>query len=243
MQQLKILEDILQTIETDFTIKKVQIGIHWTAVVSNGCGLASTLSEPPPHHDNQVRDVGQLHEKSAADLVRNVLSDRLLEASIGLATINSLVDVDEEHCEPINAFDILAEKGKYKSIGIIGHFPFTPKLKQEARQLYVFEKRLQEGDLPESEIEKILPKCDVVGISGTTLINHTLENILNFCRDDAFKVMLGASTPLLPLLFDYGFDVLSGTKIIDTEAAIMSVSQGATFKQINGIKLLSMRAR
>ena len=176
-------------------------------------------------------------------MAHNVLSDRLLEASIGLATINSLIDVDEQQCKPINAFDIIVEKGKNKNIGIIGHFPFTPKLKQEARQLWVFEKRLQEGDLPESEIEKILPQCDVVGISGTTLINHTLESILNFCRDDTFKVMLGASTPLLPLLFDYGLDVLSGCKITDDEAAIMSISQGATFKQINGIKLFSMRKK
>lgn len=240
---MKILENILQTVEADIKIKKVHIGIHWTAVVSNGCGLASTLCEPPPHHDNQVRDVGWLHKKSAAELARNVLSDRLLEASIGLATINSMIEIDEKKCESINAFDIIAEKGQGKNIGIIGHFPFTPKLKQQARQLWVFEKRLQEGDLPESEIEKILPKCDVVAISGTTLINHTLENILKFCRTDAFKVMLGASTPMLPLLFDYGLDVLSGSKIIDADAATTSISQGATFKQINGIKLLSMRKK
>ncbi len=240
---MKILEDILQTVETNFPIRKVQIGIHWTAVISKNCGLASTLCEPPPHHDNQVRDVGRLHEKSAAELAHNVLSDRLLEASVGLATINSLIDVDKEQCEPINAFDILAEKGKNKNIGIIGHFPFTPKLKQEARQLWVFEKRLQQGDLPESEIEKILPQCDVVAISATTLINHTLENILNFCREDVFKVMLGASTPMLPLLFDYGLDVLSGCKVINSDNVFTSISQGAIFKQINGIKLLSMRAR
>ena len=240
---MKILEDILQTVETNFPIRKVQIGIHWTSVVSKRCGLASTLCEPPPHHDNQVRDVGRLHEKNAAELAHNVLSNRLLEAGIGLATINSLIDADEQQCEPINAFDIIAEKGKNKNIGIIGHFPFTPKLKQQARQLWVFEKRLQEGDLPESEIENILPQCDVVGISGTTLINHTLESILYFCRADAFKVMLGASTPLLPLLFDYGLDVLSGCKITDDEAAITSISQGATFKQINGVKLSSMRKK
>ncbi len=236
------MHDILKTVETDSTIKKVQIGIHWTAVVSNGCGLASTLCEPPPHHDNQVRDVGRLHKKSAAELARNVLSSRLLEACVGLATINSLIEINEDQCAPINAFDIIAEKGKNKNIGIIGHFPFTPKLKQQAKQFWVFEKRLQEGDLPESEIKEMLPQCDVIGISATTLINHSLENILKYCRADAFKVMLGASTPMLPLLFDYGLDVLSGCKVTDADAAIKSISQGATFKQINGIKLLSMRS-
>lgn len=240
---MKILEEILETAKSDFPIRDIQVGIHWTVVISKYCGLASTLCEPPPHHSNQVHDVGRLHEKTASDLVRMVLSDRLLEASIGMAAINSLIEIDEQQCEPINAFDIIAEKGGNKNIGIIGHFPFIPKLKKEAHQLWVFEKRMQEGDLPEAEIENLLPECDVIGISATTLINHTFEKILNICRTDAFKVMLGASTPMLPLLFDYGLDILSGCKVIDAESTFITVSQGATFKQIKGIKLLSMRSK
>ena len=106
-----------------------------------------------------------------------------------------------------------------------------------------FEKRLQQGDLSESEIENLLPECDEIAISATTLINHTFENILKLYRTDAFKVMLGASTPMLPLLFDYGLDVLSGCKVINSNSVFTSIRQGATFKQINGIKLLSMRLK
>jgi len=240
---LKILEEILKTVNGDFPVRDIQVGIHWTAVISKYCGLASTLCEPPPHHNNQVRDVGCLHHKTASDLARLVLSDRLLEASIGMATINSLIEIDEQQCEPINAFDIIAEKGGNRNIGIIGHFPFIPRLKKEARQLWVFERRLQEGDLPEAEIENLLPECDVIGISATTLMNHTFEKIVNSCRTDAFKIMLGASTPLLPLLFDYGLDVLSGSKVIEAGSTCISIRQGATFKQIKGIKLLSMRSK
>ena len=240
---LKILEEILKKVNGDFPVRDIQIGIHWTAVISKYYGLASTLCEPPPHHNNQVRDVGCLHQKTASDLARLVLSDRLLEASIGMATINSLIEIDEQRCEPINAFDIIAEKGKNKNIGIIGHFPFIPKLKKDAHQLWVFEKRLQEGDLPEADIENLLPECDVIGISATTLINHTFEKILAFCRTDAFKVMLGASTPMLPILFNYGLDILSGCKVIDGESTWFSIRQGATFKQIKGIRLLSMRSK
>lgn len=239
---MKILHDILQTVDDDAAIKDIIVGIHWTAISSRNCGLASTLCEPPPHHGNQVRDVGRLHQKSSAELARNILSHRLLEASIGLAAINSLIDINERQCEPLNAYDFIVEKGKNKTIGIVGHFPFTPQLRQEADQLYVFEKRLQQGDLPESEMSYLLPQCDVVAISATTLINHTLENILEFSRKDAFKIMLGASTPMLPLLFDYGLDVLSGCKVVDADSALASIRQGATFKQINGIKLLSMKS-
>jgi len=239
---LKILKDILQVVEHHDPVKQILVGVHWTAVISKYCGLASTLCEPPPHHDNQIRDVGGLQKKSIDDLMRLVLSDRLLEASIGMAAVNSLIDIDEQQCQSTNAFNIIVEKGKNKNIGIVGHFPFIPKLKKEARHLWVFEKRLQEGDLPEIEMESMLPQCDVVGISATTLINHTLENILKFCRADAFKIMLGASTPMLPLLFDYSLDVLAGCKVINSDSALNSIGKGATFKQITGIKLLSMRS-
>lgn len=239
---VKILEDILRYAKDDFAIHQILIGVHWTAVRSRHCGLASTMSEPPPHHDNQVRDVGQLHHKSALELAQYIFSDRLLEASLGMAAINSLIEVDENRCEPLNAFDIIAEQGRGKAIGVIGHFPFIPELKKVARKLWVFEKRLQEGDLAEEEMQHLLPRCDVVAISGTTLINHTFENVLESCRKDAFKVMLGASTPMTPILFDYGIDVVSGCRVSHPDVAFECVSHGATFKQIGGIKLLSMRA-
>ena len=238
---MKILEDILQHAKDDFPIRQILIGVHWTAVTSRHCGLASTMSEPPPHHDNQVRDVGRLHQKSARELAQYIFSNRLLEASLGMAAINSLIEIDESRCEPLNAFDIIAEMGKDRIIGVIGHFPFIPKLKKIACKLWVFEKRLQDGDLPEEEMKHLLPRCDVVAISGTTLINHTFETVIKLCREDALKVMLGASTPMIPVLFDYGIDVLSGCKVVDPESVLNSISQGATFKQINGIKLLSMR--
>lgn len=239
---MEILEDILQYVKDDFPIHQILVGVHWTVVTSRYCGLASTLCEPPPHHDNQARDVGRLHHKSARELAQYIFSDRLLEASLGMAAINSLIEVDESISEPLNAFDIIAEQGKGKVIGVIGHFPFIPKLKAIADKLWVFEKRLQAGDLPEEEMKHLLPSCDVVAISGTTLINHTFKNVLQSCRQDAFKVMLGASTPMIPLLFDYGIDVLSGSRIIDPDLVFRCVSQGATFKQISGIKILSMRA-
>ena len=240
---MKILEDILQCVEADSQIHQILIGVHWTAVKSRYCGLASTMSEPPPHYDKQVRDVGQLHQKSALELAQYVFSNRLLEASLGMAAINSLIEVDESECEPLNAFDIIAEEGKGKEIGVIGHFPFIPELKKIANKLWVFEKRLQEDDLSEEEMKHFLPRCDLVAISGTTFINHTFESVLESCRKDAFKVMLGASTPMIPLLFDYGIDVLSGSRTIDPDLVFRCISQGATFKQISGIKLLSMRAK
>ncbi|NOZ63148.1 MAG: DUF364 domain-containing protein [Calditrichaeota bacterium] len=236
---MKILHDLVNAVDRNFPVKDVQVGLHWTAVVSRFCGLASSLIDPPPHQNHKISDAGRLHQKSIGELSALIFSASLSEASVGLAALNSLIEIDESKCEPINAFEIIAEKGTDRTIGIIGHFPFVSKLKTVAKKVYVFEKRLQEGDLPASEIENKLPECDIVAISATTLINHTLENVLSFCRKDALKIMLGASTPMLELLFDYGLDVLAGSKVENPEEVLMAVRQGATFKQIHGIKLLA----
>ena len=156
-----------------------------------------------------------------------------------MAAINSLIDIDPNRCVERNAFEILKEKGQGKKVAIVGHFPFIPKLQRAASELWVLEKLPIEGDLPEDRSDEILTKADVVGITGTTLINHTFEGLMDLCREK-FVVVLGPSTPLSPVLFDYGVDVLSGVNVTDPESVIRSISEGASFRQIAGVKLLTM---
>ena len=58
-----------------------------------------------------------------------------------------------------------------------------------------------------------------------------------------FIVVLGPTTPLSPVLFDYGADVVSGTRVVDPELALRSAGEGATFRQIRGIRLLTMERK
>jgi hypothetical protein len=237
---MKIIDDLLSSIKEDRRVKEVISCVFWTAVVSKFCGLSSTFrDEDIPHAQKTVREVGSLTEKTALELAQYAKSESLLEASIGMAAINSLIEIDESRCVEKNAYGILEEKGRGKNVAIVGHFPFVPKLREVAGRLWVIEKKGEVGDLPEDEAPNVLPQCDVVGITGTTFINHTLEGLLNLCRN-SFTVMIGPTTPLTPLLFDYGIDVVSGTKVVDQKAVLRHIKQGAIFRQIRGVKLLTM---
>jgi hypothetical protein len=189
-----------------------------------------------------VRGVGDLRNRSALELAEYAKSDNLLEASIGMATINSLIDIDETRCDAENALDVLIEKGEGKDIAVVGHFPWIPKLQKVARKLWVLEQRPQAGDLPAEAAEDILPKADVVAITGTSLINHTVEKLLDLARG-SFVVMVGPTSPLSPVLFDWGVDVVSGTKVVEPEKVLRSISEGAIFPQVQGVKLMNMRNR
>lgn len=236
---MKILDEIIASLPLDSPVHNVCTCVFLTAVVSRHCGLASTLrDETTPHRP--VTDAGSLTQKSALELAEYARSDNLLEAAIGIATINSLLDIDESQCVETNAYDILAQEGRGKKIAIVGHYPFIPRLQSVARKLWVIEKRPREGDFPAEEAANILPQADVVAISGTSLINHTLENLLNLCHN-SFVVIVGPSCPLSPVLFNYGVDVLAGAKVVEAEAVIEGISQGATLRQVKGIKLLAMK--
>jgi uncharacterized protein (DUF4213/DUF364 family) len=86
----------------------------------------------------------------------------------------------------------------------------------------------------------VLPQADVIALTGTSLINHTFDDLVRRCRPGAFVVLLGGSAPLTPVLLTRGIDVLSGTRVVDVPAVLRAVSQGATFRQIPGKRLLTM---
>jgi uncharacterized protein (DUF4213/DUF364 family) len=238
---VSILDDLISGLSGDNVVREVYTCVFWTAVVSKNCGLASTFREGHPNHA-MVRGVGDLRGKSASELAEYAQSDNLLEASIGMATINSLIDIDETKCDAENALDVLIEKGEGKHVAVVGHFPWIPKLRKVAGELWVLEQRPQAGDLPAEAAEDIIPKADVVAITGTSLINHTAEKLLDLARG-SFVVMVGPTSPLSLVLFDWGVDVVSGVKVVEPEKVLRSISEGAIFPQVQGVKLLNMRNR
>jgi uncharacterized protein (DUF4213/DUF364 family) len=238
---VKILDDLIGSLVKDAPAREVRIGRFWTAVWSLGCGLASTTGPGEHAHGARfVQGAGSLAGRSALELARLAHSESSLEAGIGLAAINSLLEVDESRCVELNAGDLLIERGRNKKVALIGHFPFVPDLRKAAAHLWVLELRPQQGDSGAEEAAAIVPRADVVAITGSAFINHSMEGLLGLCRADAFTVVVGPTTPLSPVLFDHGADVISGTRVTDPERVLRFAGEGATFRQIQGIRLLSM---
>jgi uncharacterized protein (DUF4213/DUF364 family) len=238
---MKIINDLLSTLNYEAPIRDIRQGPFQTAVLTRHCGVASTPHDAVPHHDkNPVKEAGLLLNQDAAALAHLTLSSSPLEAAIGMATINSLIEVDERRCAELNAGDLLFQKGENRKVAIIGHFPFIPRLRSTVKELWVIERNPQEGDFVEAEADRLVPQADVVGITGTAFTNHTIEHLLSLCRSDAYVVVLGGTAPLSPILFNYGVSAVSGTLVTAPETVLRCVSQGATFRQIKGIRLLTM---
>jgi uncharacterized protein len=237
---VSIIDDLIARLPDDMAVTSVRVGVHWTAVISRHCGLASTLVGSQPHGHARVRDVGRLHLKSAYELVEYARSDDLLEASIGAAAINSLIDVDESQVVEMNAGDVLLQQGRGKHVALVGHFPFIPQLRASADELWVIEQQPAADEYSPEAAADLIPRAEVVAITASALINHTLDGLLALCGPQALVMVLGPSTPLSPVLFEHGVSILSGAQVVDEAAALRTLCQGATFQQMEGVRLVTL---
>jgi uncharacterized protein (DUF4213/DUF364 family) len=241
---MAVVETLLGSLTTDAPIQQVVVGAFWTAVVLDTepprCGLASTLRSLCPPEGLPVAGAGSLLQHRGLELASWLRSDSIAETSIGMAAFNALLEVDESACEEINAAEVVLARGAGRRVAIVGHFPFVDQVREVAAECDVVEMKPRPGDLPAGQATEVLPRADVVALTGTSLLNHTFDELIDLCRPAAFVILLGASTPLSPLLFEHRVDAISGTRVTDVPAALQAVSQGATFRQIPGKRLLTM---
>jgi len=220
-------------------VEEVIIGVFSTLIKAGKYeGLASTLHYERPHH--KVRNSGSLEKLSLRELAEFSLSGNLIEASVGMAAINAVAAFTKNNYRKVNAKDIILEKGKGKNVGVIGHFPFLVELKNEFNKLQIFEKQPQENDLSENEIPRYLPNADVVALTATSITNHTFDNIMKFTSSKSYIVMLGPSTPLSPILFDFGIDVISGTIVKDYTIFRKNVIQATPTRFMKGKEFVTI---
>ncbi|HPH98446.1 MAG TPA: DUF364 domain-containing protein [Anaerolineaceae bacterium] len=246
---MNIFEKIIPTLPEGQVIS-VNIGLFWTAVMVEckgvcRCGLAATLSNPEFEHARlpAVEEAGRIEQHSGLDLANWVFSKSYTEVSVGLATINALLPLIENP-RNLAAEDYIAHQGADSQVALIGHFPFVSSLKDQVKKLWVLELNPKDDDLPASAAPEIIPQADILAITATTLINHTFDGILTLRKPGAKVLLLGPSTPLSPVLFEYGIDVLSGSIVENPELVLPLVRQGATFRQIrnNGVRLVTIEA-
>lgn len=236
-----ILEELLAAVRTEAKADQVAVGPFLTAVAAgNSCGLATTLLlSAHPGQEEPLSGSGGYVGQELADLARLVLSERPLEASLGLAALNAALPRASDRLREQHGLDFLRDRVKARKLALVGHFPFARELKPLARQCWILEQAPQAGDLPAAEAARVIPESDVVVITGSAFANGTIAPLLALARGKEV-VVLGPSSPLSPVLFDHGVTAIGGVLVEDADWALHQVREGAAFRRLQGAKRVMM---
>ncbi len=135
MKEMKLLDDLISAVQDENTIAEdVRVGVSWTGVKGQYGGVCKTYGIPVPH-GNYTRSLGKLNEKNTLELAEYARSWNFVEASIGVAALNSMVKVKGK--TGVNAIDIVLETCENKKVTMVGKFPRIPEIKALARELWV----------------------------------------------------------------------------------------------------------
>jgi uncharacterized protein (DUF4213/DUF364 family) len=234
---LKLVTDLIASVsDRDHQVVRACIGLHWTMVESLQAAMAHTYKTA---RKVEIFDSGRLAGQSALGLASRLASWEPLEASLGLAALNSLV---EPRGTPGNVLEEVARLAVGKVVTVIGRFPMNDEIAKAARQAFFLEMDPRGKELPAAAAEEVIPRSDVAVITATALINGTLQRLLELGRN-ATTIVLGPSTPMNDVLLDYGATILAGVRVESAQALLRSVMEGVkSFQRLEGIVPI-MRSR
>lgn len=254
-----ILEETILTIRTvlgdqigDITIERVVIGLFFTGVkLSTGHvgACATPIKTIPdavccPSSTQAMPFPGKMRGRPAAAFLDETGQREGIRRAVGIATMNALAalcwerrphpDVDLEI--GIDAFDA-ADIRPGQTVVVVGAFvPFLRELKRRSQSYLVLEQDpaiLKPDELPffrpAEQARSVVPMADVLLITGTTLINDTLDAILAAARPDTCKVIVGPTVGLVPNAYlRRNCDVLGGIKITDSDEFLDTLAEGGS---------------
>ena len=245
---MTLVQALLNAITDDSPVADVRVGLHWTVLLTadGRTGIANSNMEPHAVHGTvDVEAAGDLIGRSTRELAHLALDGRPVERGIGVAALNALLPLPpESQLTDMNAAEVLVQRAPGKKVVVVGHFPFLPRLKEAAGELYVLELNPGQGENPASAAPEIVPQADIAAITGSAIVNGTMDALLPLCRPEAYVIILGPSTPLHPIVLNWGAAAIASSIVVDPKTCMEYVSQGSTFRQLRGVRkvVLSRRA-
>jgi len=229
------------------SVSDVRIGLGYTAVMLDDgrIGLAYTFRDDVHGGCCAFKGVRPLAGRPATELLLLLGSFDVLEAGVGLACANALANRDEPGRVDGDILDRL-ELGRDDRVGMVGHFgPLVDPIRQRAGSLTVFERVERPSGIlrPQREAVHELPGCHVALVTATSIINHTIDALLDAARDCREVVLLGASTPLLPGALGGRVTLLSGV-LVEDRRVLQVVSEGGGMREFGPhVRKVSVRVR
>lgn len=259
MEKATILAETIEAIQNvlsdeigQVTIERAVVGLFFTGVklsTRHVGACATPIKTIPeavccPSSAHAMPFPGKMRGRRASTFLDEVHHPDGIRRAIGIAAMNALAalcwerrphpDVDLE--VNIDAFDG-ADIRPGQMVVVVGAFvPFLRELKRRGQPFLVLEQdsaTLKADELPfyrhASQAAAVVPQADVLLITGTTLLNDTLEDLLAAAKPDACKVIVGPTVGLVPDAYlRRGCDILGSIQVTHADEFLDVLAEGGS---------------
>lgn len=245
------LRGILGSRLDEITVEDVCIGVFFSGVkLSTGQGglCYTPIKMMPeavccPSSAQLMPNPGALRQRKAADYLEDIFAGGILKKTLGIATLNALsaycyengmlsldVRLDED------AFDV-PDLSQHRNAVVIGALvPILKKLLKAGVDFTVLEqdaRTLKGKELdhyrPAEDYAEVLPQADLVFITGVTLINDTIDDLLAHIKPGAEVILAGPTLSFITNpLRRRGVTVVGGDYVKDADAALDILKQAGS---------------
>jgi uncharacterized protein (DUF4213/DUF364 family) len=249
---IEILKEKSPTPLEEVWVDDLVIGIFFTGVKLStghaGCSF-TPIGEVPeavccPTSAARMPQAGKLGGSPVSEILKYALDPNVLKSAIGVATLNALSQLiieskkkgEYQVIKDKDGFDLL-EIQPHETVSLIGAFgPYIRRLKMMGNPFFIIEKNpqtLRPDEMKyyrsDSEMATTLKHSDDVIITGTTIVNHTIDPILSSITHGKRTAIVGPTASMIPdAFFKRGVTVLAGVRILNPGLMIKILKQGGS---------------
>lgn len=200
---------------------------RWAAVRTEGghLGLGMVYEGGPA----APQDAWEVRGRRLREVAAYAKSWDLRLAALGVAALNAWYCTPERLGGPgvrlgpeANFFRSRAADLGSRKTAIVGHFPDVEHLQGDVT---VLERRPRGDDLPDAACEVVLPACELVAITGSTVVNKTLPRLLELASR-AEVHLVGPTAPPVAEAYPSCVVEIAGSVVVDPDACWHQVALG-----------------
>ncbi|MDD4587086.1 MAG: DUF364 domain-containing protein [Heliobacteriaceae bacterium] len=245
------LQESLGKDYADLRLEQAVIGLFFTGVkLSNQTGgmcFTPIKSIPEavccPSSARVMPNPGALRGKSVASLLAESGQGSPIKKALAIAVINALSTT----CRQISPPDYIIRYGRdplddfpipeQAQVTVVGALvPYIRLLKKRGKPFAILEldpRTLKPDELPyyvpPEQAAEVVGATDLLIITGTTLLNDSLETILAMKKPEAGAVVVGPTAGMLPgPLFQRGVTRLGGIEVTKPDETLAVLSEGGS---------------
>jgi len=254
-----LLDEIIQNIENKIgeqlkkiTVERAVLGLFFSGVkLSTGHGglCFTPVKDMPeavccPSSAKAMPLSGKLAGRPVLEYIQDVRSANPLKRALGIAALNALSTLCWEKEKPADYEIVLGEDAfdkidvsKYKKSAVVGALvPILKKLNQGEADYTVLEmdpKTLKGDELahyaPATDAHLYVPEADLLIITGVTILNNTLSDLLKMAKKDAEILVIGPTASMLPdAFFSRGVTAIGGIIVTKADELLDIISEGGS---------------